>query len=379
MEAKIRIIEVCPKLKCFKNNPKDIISISFVSDNYSVKIEDIEKAITSSDKIIVNLKESNSKNKYQPIKYSLIRNNNNIIATGEFIPSEGIKWYKLNEVKKNMSKESLITSSTSSNGNIKNINNFSNSHRAHNSSDSHNSFGNEPTTNYYSKSNFNKLSNNSSLSIIKIKFSIKLSSKKMFSNNKKYKSNSNLNNNNHYNSTINNNYTKEPSENSSRYYEMLFERDIFNEEEISITELNVSKIRPSKKNSATTSKKFDNQQKFLTGLQSNKFSKKKINFNQNQSPKKPGSPTAEFNSYNSKTIVNTFSNYKAFSRDRKNHNLVSKKNFKEEIRLKNSMGLNKIKNIEEKRDSCENKNISKKNSNDNNNEKIPKIPRKILK
>ena len=100
MEAKIRIIEVSPKLKCFKNNPKDIISISFVSDNYSVKIEDIEKAITSSDKIIVNLKESNSKNKYQPIKYSLIRNNNNIIATGEFIPSEGIKWYKLNEVKK---------------------------------------------------------------------------------------------------------------------------------------------------------------------------------------------------------------------------------------------------------------------------------------
>ena len=91
----------------------------------------------------------------------------------------------------------------------------------------------------------------------------------------------------------------------------------------------------------------------------------------------PGSPTAEFNSYNSKTIVNTFSNYKAFSRDRKNHNLVSKKNFKEEIRLKNSMGLNKIKNIEEKRDSCENKNISKKNSNDNNNEKIPKIPRKV--
>ena len=87
MEAKIRIIEVSPKIKSFKNNPKDVISISFISDNYSVKIEDLEKAITSNDKVIVNLKETKNKNnKYQPIKYSLLRNNNNIIATGEFIP-----------------------------------------------------------------------------------------------------------------------------------------------------------------------------------------------------------------------------------------------------------------------------------------------------
>ena len=90
MEATIRIIEVFPKLKCFKNNPKDIISISFIFDNYSVKIEDVDKAIASSDKLIVNLKESKSKNKYEPIKYSLIRNNNDIIANGEFIPAEGI-------------------------------------------------------------------------------------------------------------------------------------------------------------------------------------------------------------------------------------------------------------------------------------------------
>ena len=88
----------------------------------------------------------------------------------------------------------------------------------------------------------------------------------MFTNSKKYSSNSNVNNKNHYNSTINNNYTKEPSENSSRYCEMLFERDIFNEEEINITELDVSKIRPSKKNSIITSKKIEKHQKFSTGF-----------------------------------------------------------------------------------------------------------------
>ena len=78
-------------------------------------------------------------------------------------------------------------------------------------------------------------------------------------------------------------------------------------------------------------------------MQSNKFSKKKINFNQNQSPKMPGFSRAEYNSNNSKTIVNTFSNYKAFSRVRKNRNLINKKNFKEEIRMKNSRDLIKLK------------------------------------
>ena len=183
MEAKIRIVEVSPKLKCFKNNPKDIISISFISDNYSVKIEDLEKAISSNDKVIVNLKESKNKNKHQPIKYSLIRNNNIVIANGEFIPSEGIKWYKLNEIKNNISKESLITSSTS-NGNIKNNTNFPNNRRAHNLSDSHNSYQIEPINNFNSKNNFNKLNNNPSL-VLKIKFSINILNKKI--SNKKNK------------------------------------------------------------------------------------------------------------------------------------------------------------------------------------------------
>ena len=67
MEAKLRIIEISPKLKNFKNNSKDIISISFISDNYSVKIEDVDKAIINNEKIIINIKES--KNKILPINY----------------------------------------------------------------------------------------------------------------------------------------------------------------------------------------------------------------------------------------------------------------------------------------------------------------------
>ena len=55
MEAKIKIVEVFPKLKYLKHNPKDIISISFISDNFKVKIADLEKAIISNDKIVINL------------------------------------------------------------------------------------------------------------------------------------------------------------------------------------------------------------------------------------------------------------------------------------------------------------------------------------
>ena len=65
-------------------------------------------------------------------------------------------WYKLNEIRNNMSKESLITSSTS-NGNIKNNNNMN--RRAHNLSDWNNSYTIEPMNNHYSKNNFNQLTN----------------------------------------------------------------------------------------------------------------------------------------------------------------------------------------------------------------------------
>jgi len=356
MEAKIRIVEISPKLKCFKNNPKDIISISFISDNYSVIIEDIEKAIISNDKIIINLKEikqSKNKNIFQPIKYSLIRNNNNIITTGEFTPTEGVKWYNLNEIKNNMSKESLITSSTS-NGNIKN-NNIN--RRARNLSDSHNSYANEPMNNFYSKNNFNKLTNNSGLTILKIKFAINI-----INTNTNINVNKNNKNYNHYNSIKSNNYTKEPSENSSKYDEILFDKDIFNEEDFTIIESDISKLNPKSKIS-TTSKKFNNQKKISSGMQTNKFSKKKLNFILNQNQILKGGID---NPINAKTIItNTINNNRGLSPLTKANNTTTKKSLNEDIRMKTSIGFNKVKRLYEDKEINENKYITKRSSNSN--------------
>ena len=356
MEAKIRIVEISPKLKCFKNNPKDIISISFISDNYSVIIEDIEKAIISNDKIIINLKEikqSKNKNIFQPIKYTLIRNNNNIITTGEFTPTEGVKWYNLNEIKNNMSKESLITSSTS-NGNIKN-NNIN--RRARNLSDSHNSYANEPMNNFYSKNNFNKLTNNSGLTILKIKFAINI-----INTNTNINVNKNNKNYNHYNSIKSNNYTKEPSENSSKYDEILFDKDIFNEEDFTIIESDISKLNPKSKIS-TTSKKFNNKKKISSGIQTNKFSKKKLNFILNQNQILKGGVD---NPINAKTIItNTINNNRGLSPLTKANNTTTKKSLNEDIRMKTSIGFNKVKRLYEDKEINENKYITKRSSNSN--------------
>ena len=120
MNAEICIVEVSPKLKHLRNNLTDIISIYFITDNYSIKKEDAEKAIINKEKIIIPLKETKNKS----IKCSLIRNNN-IIGKGEFVPVEGLKWYTLNDNKNNTSLESLITSSTS-NANIKSGENLKN-------------------------------------------------------------------------------------------------------------------------------------------------------------------------------------------------------------------------------------------------------------
>ena len=121
MEAKIRIIEILPKIQTIKTNSKDIISISFISNNIPKKIEDIEQSISKNQKIIINLKNEKGKNKVI-VKCLLSRKNNSIIASGDLILEEGLNWYKLNEVKNNkLSKESLITASTS-NGNIQKVN-----------------------------------------------------------------------------------------------------------------------------------------------------------------------------------------------------------------------------------------------------------------
>ena len=345
MEAKIRIIEISPKLKLFKNNSKDIISISFISDNYSVKIEDVEKAILSNEQIIISLKEikdHKNKNIIQPIKYSFIRNNNNILGKGEFIPTEGIKWYKFIEKNNNVTKETHITPSTS-NGNIKK-NNLIVSRRAHNLSDSHNSYAKEPFSSTVSKNNLNKLNNsNSLLSIMKIKLAINIINKKIISNKKL------TNTNNRYNSIKNSNYIKEGSDNSSKYDGSLLDknRDIFNEEDFTIEESDLSKFNQKTK-VPTTSKKIYNQKTFYSGINTKRFSKKQFNFNSNQKSLAPGNNMIRDNETNTKIISDKINNNKAMSPKKRLKNLASKKLFNEDIKMKTSIGFNKRKNIDNK-------------------------------
>ena len=345
MEAKIRIIEISPKLKLFKNNSKDIISISFISDNYSVKIEDVEKAILSNEQIIISLKEikdHKNKNIIQPIKYSFIRNNNNILGKGEFIPTEGIKWYKFIEKNNNITKETYITPSTS-NGNIKK-NNLIVSRRAHNLSDSHNSYAKEPFSSTVSKNNLNKLNNsNSLLSIMKIKLAINIINKKIISNKKL------TNTNNRYNSIKNSNYIKEGSDNSSKYDGSLLDknRGIFNEEDFTIEESDLSKFNQKTK-VPTTSKKIYNQKTFYSGINTKRFSKKQFNFNSNQKSLAPGNNMIRDNETNTKIISDKINNNKAMSPKKRLKNLASKKLFNEDIKMKTSIGFNKRKNIDNK-------------------------------
>ena len=341
MEAKIMIIEVSPKLKNFKNSSKDIISISFVSDNYSVKLENVEKAIINNDKIIINIKELKNKTSITPIKCSLIKNNNNIIANGEFIPTEGVKWYKLNEVKNNMSKESLITSSTS-NGNIKYNSNFSINKKIHNLSDVSHSYGSEHLINFGSKNNMNT---SSTSNYINIKFSITFGNKAIYSS-------KNLSKNNY----------KEQSPISSNDDDILFDkdRDIFNDDDFTITESDISKINPKQK-LLTTSKKSSNKIKFKSGKQS----KKNIKFNISQSPIEAEPDIDNINE--NLTIRNTLSNNKAISPIRKTTNKSKKKYLNDDIKMKTSIGFNKRKNIFDK-NLLENK-YKNKNSKD--------IPRKL--
>ena len=60
MEVKFRIVEIYPKLYLIKDNPKDIISISFISNDNTKKIGNIEQSITKNEKISINLKAQNN-------------------------------------------------------------------------------------------------------------------------------------------------------------------------------------------------------------------------------------------------------------------------------------------------------------------------------
>ena len=242
MEAKLRIIEIYPKIQSIKNNTKDIISISFISNDYSVKIVDIEQTLSKKEKIIIDLKEQNTKKHL--IKCILLRNKNNIIYSGELTLKEGINWYHLNETKNNkMSKESLITSSTS-NGNIQKISN------SPNLSDNDNA-----------RHSLNTNTNLTKLEFIKIKLMVYYIKRR-------------------YTNKNNNNAINETGESSFRLKDSSFEKgnDYF---ECSMYDMDINKLNK-KLNLLTTDKKNTAIKKsILFGNQTKKLSQKKIKYNHN--------------------------------------------------------------------------------------------------
>jgi len=350
MEAEIHIIEIVPKIKQIKINPKDIISIIFISNNYSIKIDNIEKAINKKDKILINLEEPKNK-KLQKIKYSLLRNNH-IISNGEFIPTEGMKWYNLNSnnIENKISKESLITSSTS-NTNIKNVENIITSNNNNinlnyrtiqNLSDLSNiSYSNDQNNNFNSINNLNKLKmgNNSISSVMKIKLLIKFL----------YLRNNNFIDINHYNLISNNNYTKEISTNISKDEEIIYGNieEIFKKENLTITETEKKIIINNKKNSSKMLKNQKNKCKLsLVG-------KKLLPKNKNS---QTIMTTINIGS-NSRTNPNTVNNSKVLSPKIKII-LNNKKYINEDKKMKTLNGFYKTKNLIDKEskkiNSCDN-------------------------
>ena len=350
MEAEIHIIEIVPKIKQIKINPKDIISIIFFSNNYSIKIDNIEKAINKKDKILINLDEPKNK-KLQKIKYSLLRNNH-IISNGEFIPTEGMKWYNLNSnnIENKTSKESLITSSTS-NTNIKNVENIITSNNNNinlnyrtiqNLSDLSNiSYSNDQNNNFNSINNLNKpkMGNNSISSVMKIKLLIKFL----------YLRNNNFIDINHYNLISNNNYTKEISTNISKDEEIIYGNieEIFKKENLTITETEKKIIINNKKNSSKMLKNQKNKCKLSL------VSKKLLPKNKNSQMIMTTINIAS----NSRTNPNTVNNSKVLSPKIKII-LNNKKYINEDKKMKTLNGFYKTKNLIDKEskkiNSCDN-------------------------
>ena len=353
MDAEILLVDVTPKLKHFKNHLSDIISICFITDNYSIKKEDAEKSIINKEKIIIPFKEAKNKT----IKCTLIKNNN-ILGKGEFIPVEGLKWYTLNDTKNSTSIESIITASTSNaniktNENLKNKKSNMNSNVFSNFPDFTNTCYNNYVNNYFSSKNIlNKVNNSTISSIIKIKLSIKLL----------YKQVKNSLNLNHYDIIKNNNYTKELTINSSKEDDFFFNKkdDIFLEDDLTIvnTEINNTTNHKSKMNTTNSKRHYKNhsKQSFPSRIL---FSKNKININKNQIIFSPNNTNNIYlnnnnnlmNSLNSKTIANSVNNSKAMSPKipkLKNSIINTKRLFNEDKRTKTSNGFYIVKKEEEK-------------------------------
>lgn len=339
MEAKFRIIEIYPKPQTIKNNIKDIISISFISNDCTKKIGNIEQSISKNEKIMIHLKTQNSQ---KEIIKCILSRNNNIICSGELTLEEGTNWYKLNEIKNNkISKESLITSSTS-NDNFQNLNNNINLNLIRGGS-----------SNLSENENSNSLKKNGSLTkteIIKIKLMVYYIKMK----------------------NTNNNTISEQNESTLRIRESSFEKGKNNFEN-SIYDTDTSKLNKKIK-IMTTDKKNTLKKTLLFGNQTKKMSKNKIIFNvTNKSSLAPIASGDNIVENNNKDISNTLNNAsfkrpskKKFIKDTNNHKAINEK-----IKMRTSFNFYKKKNNPENNNyMIENKLPKKKSSNKINHHKL---------
>ena len=341
MEAKIRIIEIFPKVQSIKNNPKDIISLSFISNEYSTKIENLEQSIRKNEKKIIKLKEQNVKKNI--IKCLLIKNNQNIIASGEFNLEEGINWYKLSEAKNNMmSKESLITSSTSNGNIIQNINNNQNSYFICNSPNSLETNISIENNKYFSYKN-SKLTKEQ---YIKIKLMVIFIKRK------------NLNKYNNFNS-INN----EHRDTSFRIRESHVEKgiDYFDN---SLNDMDISKLNLKAK-LFTDNKKSNIRKTILFGNQQKNSSKKRINFldsNKNRLTPIASGENITLNSNKEHSYSIKDNNSKKSSKIKNGKIIKNKKFINEGLKMRTSFNFYRKKNNSDNKYILEKK-LTTKNSN----------------
>ena len=99
MELKIRVVDIHPSTDFLKIIPSDILSMFFICGNISFKIEDIEKNIENKESIIVILDQTNLT--ANPIKFTLLHNDTNVLGVGQLAPKSNTQWYKINKLKKN--------------------------------------------------------------------------------------------------------------------------------------------------------------------------------------------------------------------------------------------------------------------------------------
>ena len=357
MEVKLKILEISPNIEIIKTNKKDIISMSFRSaDNYS-KIEDIEQFMIKNEKVIINIK-----GKKQLIKCLLLKNNINIIASGELILEEGIKWYKLYEVKNNISKESLITSCTS-NGNIKNNNSIIN-------------MNNDCTSPNWSVSNlsikYNKSSsvknNPISKEIVKIKLMVMYSNKKIL--------NKNISNTNN-NSKIIHNYRGEKNN------DLTLRKTSYQKEnnllDYSLTEIENKNLKKNL-NLQTTEKKTINTKKFIFAEYLKKqYSNKKMKIFQNKSCLGPiKSDLEEINSNSKRESTHTINYTKQHTTKKKIKENNNKKLYNENVKNRTLFNFYKRKNFSDNKYLFDNKiNKNYKKNIDLNNKTSQKIHKEM--